>query len=138
MVSLVGEVAALGDLDRVDLADQVGDRDVRRRELLAVARDRAAASRSASRRPARRRARGAHGEIGANGSSLISPPATTGIASSSRLISERAMPRLRLAALAQEDDVLAGEDGVLDLREDRVVVADDAVEDGLLGGEPCQ
>ena len=34
---LVGEVAALGDLDRVDLADQVGDRDVRRRQLLAVA-----------------------------------------------------------------------------------------------------
>ena len=34
---LVGEVAALGDADRVDLADQVGDRDVGRRELLAVA-----------------------------------------------------------------------------------------------------
>ena len=34
---LVGQVAALGDLDRVDLADQVGDRDVGRRELLGVA-----------------------------------------------------------------------------------------------------
>jgi hypothetical protein len=34
---LVGEVAALGDLDRIDLADEVGHRDVRRRELLAVA-----------------------------------------------------------------------------------------------------
>ena len=34
---LVGEVAALGDLDRVDLTDQVRDRRVRRRELLAVA-----------------------------------------------------------------------------------------------------
>ena len=32
---LVGEVAALGDPDRVDLADEVGDRDVRRRQLLA-------------------------------------------------------------------------------------------------------
>ena len=34
---LVREVAALGDLDRVDLADEVGDRRVRRRELLAEA-----------------------------------------------------------------------------------------------------
>ena len=34
---LVGQVAALGDLDRVDLADEVGDRDVRRGQLLAVA-----------------------------------------------------------------------------------------------------
>ena len=34
---LVGEIAPFGDLDRIDLADQVGDRDVRRGELLAVA-----------------------------------------------------------------------------------------------------
>ena len=34
---LVGEVAALGDLDRVHLADQVRDGDVGRRELLRVA-----------------------------------------------------------------------------------------------------
>ncbi len=34
---LVGEVAPLGDADRVDLADQVGDRGVRCRQLLAVA-----------------------------------------------------------------------------------------------------
>ena len=34
---LVGQVAALGHLDRVDLADQVGDRRVGRGELLAVA-----------------------------------------------------------------------------------------------------
>ena len=34
---LVGEVAPLGDLDRVHLADEVGDRDVGRGELLAVA-----------------------------------------------------------------------------------------------------
>ena len=34
---LVAEVAALGDADRVDLADEVGDRDVGRRELLGVA-----------------------------------------------------------------------------------------------------
>ncbi len=34
---LVGEVPALGDLDRVDLTDEVGDRRVGCRELLAVA-----------------------------------------------------------------------------------------------------
>ena len=34
---LVRQVAALGDLDRVDLADEVGDRDVGRRQLLGVA-----------------------------------------------------------------------------------------------------
>ena len=33
---LVGEVAALGHLDRVDVADEVADGGVRRRELLAV------------------------------------------------------------------------------------------------------
>ena len=46
-------------------------------------------------------------------------------------------PGLGLAALAQEDDVLAGEDGVLDRRDDRVVVADDAREDRLLRGQPA-
>ena len=34
---LVGQVPAFGDLDRVDLADEVGDRSVGRGELLAVA-----------------------------------------------------------------------------------------------------
>src|SRR5439155_16434063 len=43
--------------------------------------------------------------------------------------------RLGLAALAEEDDVLAGEDGVLQLRDDAVVVAADAGEEGLAGGE---
>ncbi len=37
IVQLVGEVAPLGDADRVDLADEVGDGDVGRRQLLAVA-----------------------------------------------------------------------------------------------------
>jgi hypothetical protein len=36
---LVREVSALGDADRVDVADQVGDARVRRRELLRVAVD---------------------------------------------------------------------------------------------------
>ena len=37
--------------------------------------------------------------------------------------------RLGLAALAEEHDVLPGEDGVLDLRDDGLFIADDAGED---------
>ena len=37
IVDLVGQVAPLGVLHEVDLADQVGDRHVRRRELFVVA-----------------------------------------------------------------------------------------------------
>ena len=51
---LVGQVAALGDLDRVDLADQVGDGDVGRGELFAVARVAADPVDLQLRRPARR------------------------------------------------------------------------------------
>ena len=40
-------------------------------------------------------------------------------------------PGLRLAALAEQDDVLAGEDGVLDLRDDGLLVADEQREEGL-------
>jgi hypothetical protein len=36
-----------------------------------------------------------------------------------------------LAALAEKDDVLAAQDGVLDLRDDAVLVADDAGEERL-------
>ncbi len=39
-----------------------------------------------------------------------------------------------LAAEAEKDEVMAGEDGVNDLRDDGVVVADDAGEEGLAGG----
>src|ERR1017187_6127600 len=42
---------------------------------------------------------------------------------------------LGLAALAEEDEVLAGEDGVLELRDDRFLVAEDALEEGVAGGE---
>src|SRR5206468_11677112 len=40
-------------------------------------------------------------------------------------------PRLGLAALAEEDDVLAGENGVLQVRQDGVLVANDPREVGL-------
>ena len=135
---LVAEVAALGDPDRVDLADQVGDRDVRRRELLGVA--------PVARQPVDRRVvavlvddrAGRSAMIGAYGSSFSSPPRTTGSASSSRPTSEPGQPRLRLAALAEEDEVLAGDDRVLDRGQDGLVVADDARDDRPPGGEPGQ
>ena len=52
---LVAQVAALGDPDRVDLADQVGDRDVRASRASRCSAGRAAASRSGWRRRAPRR-----------------------------------------------------------------------------------
>ena len=88
---LVGEVAALGDLDRVDFADEVGDRRVGRRELLAEA--------AVAVHPLDRRVVAALGDEvdarattpGVYGSSLISLPATIGIHSSSRPTSARMM-----------------------------------------------
>ena len=126
---LVGEVAALGDLDRVDLADEVGDRRVGRRELLAEA--------TVAVHPLDRRLVAALGdaacracdEIGWYGSSLISLPATIGIHSSSRFDERADDARLRLAALAEEDHVVAGEQRVRELRQHGVFVADDAVDE---------
>ena len=88
---LVGQVAALGDLDRVDLADQVGDRGVGRGQLLAEA---SLAVHPVDRRvvtQSRRPGRGRGATPGVYGSSLISLPATIGIHSSSRPVSERIM-----------------------------------------------
>jgi hypothetical protein len=127
---LVGEVPALRDLDRVDLAHEVRDGDVGRGELLAVA--------PVPRHPLDR------GGVG-----LLRDPQPAGPADrrvgvvvdlaagdGGRLrvqeLDETARdPRLRLAALAQEDEVVAGEDGVLHLRDHRLLVADDAGEEGL-------
>ena len=85
---LVGQVAALGDLDRVDLADQVGDRRVRRGQLLPEAvvavhpRDRRVVAVLGDEVRAWR-------DTGWYGSSLISLPAMIGIHSSSRPVNER-------------------------------------------------
>ena len=88
---LVGEVAALGDLDRVDLADEVGDGRVGRRQLLAEARVAVRPSRSAWPSPSSATSARAWADTGAYGSSLISEPATIGIHSSSSSTSERIM-----------------------------------------------
>ena len=90
---LVGELqAGARRLDRIDVADHVGDRHVRRRQLLDVALRRGP-SQAIGSVVAVRRARGARhaAQSGASGSSWISQPGTTGIASSSSAVSARRM-----------------------------------------------
>ena len=116
---LVGEVAALGDLDRVDLADEVGDRGVGRGELLAEAVCRGGPRRSACRRRARSTRRpgvGRHRGVGV--------VVDLGAGDDRQPLVEQADERadhagLRLAPLAEEDHVVAGEEGVLELRAGR-------------------
>jgi len=74
---LVGEVATLGHLDRIDLADEIGDRRVGRGQLLAEASSRCTHSTGVS-SPASAPVLGVLGD-GLVGSSLISDPATIGI-----------------------------------------------------------
>ena len=69
------------------------------------------------------------------GSSLISLPATIGIHSSSRFDERADDARLRLTALAEEDDVVAGEQRVRELRQHGVFVTDDTVDERTLLGE---
>jgi hypothetical protein len=47
-------------------------------------------------------------------------------------------PALRLAAQAEQDEVLAGEQRVDDARHDGVLVADDAGEQRVAGAQPAQ
>ena len=72
----------------------------------------------------------------ANGSSLISDPATIGIVLVEQVDQAARQAGLGLAALAEEDDVLPGEDRVLDLRDDGLVVADDAREELIAPAHP--
>ena len=125
---LVGEVAALGDLDRVDLADEVGDGDVGRGELLAVAAVAADPVDLGVVAVGVDAGRGSGVQIGSNGLSLISQPAMIGDLVVEEVDEGADEAGLGLAALAEEDDVLAGEDGVLELRDDGLFVADDAGE----------
>ena len=134
---LVGEVAALGHLDRVDLADQVGDRGVRGGQLLAVA--------VRAVHPGDRRlvALVGHLQPGVAGGRVV------GVVVDLRAghdrhplveqVDERADdPGLRLAPLAQQDDVVPGQDGVLELGDDRVLEAEHPVDQRLAGGDPAR
>jgi hypothetical protein len=132
---LVRQVAALGDLDRVDLADEVRDGDVGRGQLFGIA--------TIARDPV----------DGGRVSVALDDRACGRTDRSQRVVVELASgddgeprieetdeqprhPRLGLPALAEEDEVVAGEDRVLDGRDDRILVADDTREDLAARREP--
>ena len=130
---LVGQVqAGLRRLDRIDVADHVGDRHVGRRELLDVARlarqpgdrQRVAFGRDArAARGAERRQRVVVDLAARHDRDLLVEQ-----------IDEPAQDAaLRLAAQAEQDEVVARQDRVDELRDDRFVVADDAGEQRLAG-----
>ena len=134
---LIGQVAALGDLDRVDLADEVGDGDVGSRELLGVA--------AFARQPVDGRAvavalddrlgRRAHRRGRVVVELAAADDRQPGIEEADE---GPGHPRLGLAALTEEHEVLPGEDRVLDGRHDRVVVADDAGQHLAAGPEALE
>jgi len=134
---LVGEVAALGHLHRVDLADQVGHRHVGSGELLPVP--------VLGSDPGDRQRVTLH----------CQPPAARPADRVERRIVDWAAvdhrherveqrgeaaddPALRLASLAEENHVVSGEDRVLDVGDHRIVVADDAGKDAFLPPESCE
>ena len=132
---LVGELeAGAGRLDRVEVADHVGDGHVRRGELLDIAlvraqpRDRQVVP-GLARPPAARRAQRRHRVV-------VDLAARD---DGQRLVEQRGQraqqARFGLAAEAEQDEVAPREDRIHDLRHDRVVVADDAGELRLAGAE---
>ena len=131
---LVVQIAALGHFDGVHLADQIGDGDVRRGQLLAVA--------LRARQPGDGGIVAGFGDEGA----ALGAHRLKGILGNLRVVQNRRLgveqlgeaahdARLRLAALAEQHDVLAAENGVDDLRHHRLVVADDARKQRLAGAQ---
>ena len=122
----VAEAAALGDLHRVDVADQVADGRCpgwRASRRTAQTRCRQATGRSSPSSAARRR------DAGVIGSSGCSPQ--LGALDHRGPLVEQAdqgaqQPGLALAALAEQYDVVPGEQRALELREHGAVEADDA------------
>ncbi len=122
-----GELAG-GRLDRVDVAQQVGDRHVGRGELLVVAL--LAVSHSIGRVVARFRDQAL--AAGRDGRERVVVELGAGEDRDLRVEQgdEGAQDaRLRLAAQAEEDEVVPGEEGVDHGRDDRAVVAQDAGEE---------
>jgi hypothetical protein len=120
----VAEGTALGHLDRVDVADQVAHAGVRRGQLLAVPLPavppghRQVVAELGGEAPAPRAHRGERVVVdlapGDRRRPLIEQPG------------ERAdQARLALAALAQQDHIVTGDDGPLQVRQNRLAEADD-------------
>ncbi len=129
---LVAQVAALGDLDRVDLADEVGDGGVGSGQLLAVALravhpvDRRGLTElvDAVEGEARDRVVGVVVDLGAGDDRcpLVEQPDQGADHAG-----------LRLAALAQQDDVVSGQDRVLQLGHHGVLEPEHAGDEALAG-----
>ena len=125
---LVGEIAAFGDLDGVDLADEIGHGDVGGGQLLGVA------LLAVHPGDGGLVAEGLHlldGELGDGVEGIVVDLASRddGDPLVEQVDHGADQASLRLASLAEEDDVVLGEDRVLDLGYDGVVVADDAGEE---------
>ncbi len=134
---LVAEVAPLGYPDGIDLADEVGDGDVGRGQLLRVA--------PVAGQPVDRRvvAQLGHDGPGRGGDGCERIVVELPAADDRQVLVEQAdqesgHPRLGLSALPQEHEILAGEDRVLDLWQDGLVVADDAGQDRQVLAQPVE
>jgi len=130
----IGEIAPLGHLDRIDLADQVGDRHVRRGEFFAVAE-------IALDPLQRQRVAQLFGFLAtrtADGTVRIVVDLAA-VNDRNALVEQAQQPaddaRLALAALAEKHHVVARKDGVFDFWDDRIVVTDDAGQDPLAAFE---
>ena len=120
----------LRGLDRIDVADHVGDRDVGRRELL----DEARLARQPGDRHLVALPRDARAAGGADRRERIVVDLAAGHDRNLLVeqVDQRAQdPALRLAAQAEQDEVVARQDRVDELRNDGLVVADDAGEERL-------
>ena len=126
----IAEGAALGDLDRVDVADQVADAGVRRGQLLGVA---VVAVPPGDRQVV--------AELGGEGGAAdadrrVRVVVDLAAGDLGTPLVEQAdqgahQPGLALAALAEQHQVVAGQQGGLQLGQHGVVEADDAGEGGL-------
>ena len=134
---LVGEGEPITSrLDGIDVADQVGDGHIRRGELLVVA--------LVTVQPGEGQFVARVGRLApaalADGRVGVVVDLTAGhrrdplVEQFGQLAQETG---LRLAAQAEEEEIVLGEKGVLQLRDDRVLVADDAGEDGLAVALPA-
>ena len=131
----VAEGAALGHLDRVDVADQVADAGVRGGELLAVP---VVAVPPADRQVVAQLG----GEPAAPGAGrLVGVVVDLAARDDRRPLVEQPgegadQPGLALAALAEQDDVVPGEQGPLELGQDGLAEPDDAGEGVLARPHP--
>src|SRR6185437_3233718 len=130
-------VPATRGANRVHVADDVSDRHVRRRQLLHVA---FLARDPGDRRVVAQLGDGHAGVLGDGGEGIVVHLAAGD--DGDRVIQERDQraeyARLRLAAQPQQDEVVTCQERVDDLWHNRLVVADDAFDDGATGGKACE